>query len=542
MRLLPLLLMIPVFTTGQDVQPIIAKDYLELIRKGQQQIIRLPADTGKEFTDGIFHFRENYYSGQTIKKIKPINGTILLKYASPNTILIGGNFTTLLEIKTINQLPAIHTQYAQGRSENGILVWRGAETGELFSYGPALNSLEYDGSLYDYDLNGRLVPKGNGNGKAANNYSYRLFRTAIHLNQSATISLKWKKGIQQVAQSSIKWGRSRENLVIPGNDNKADNFSTSLEIQTRPWLITGNYSNYTDRFSHSNRNGFFNRAYQNALLTPSSFDNSQGTQLGIGQRSYSNLADNPDFLLKNNINGNVQKNRTASLSVEKRYRGFHYQVLQSVASLRQNSLESFQPGTAFFPLGFSNQRLKNETHYFLRANASYEFEPNHFDLRSEIVVNYIYSGHHSSIEYPAYRLYRHQRSASDFDFRYSGSWYKNQLDVGIKLNNKFHFSNTTTKTTLFLPGSSAWLQWGGNLKTKLSASMSQFNSELPLNSSFAQTQFLKNSTLEVWSIYPTLEVRTYNGLDPIRSREWSARLELDYKNRFFLHGDAFRRK
>jgi hypothetical protein len=62
----------------------------------------------------------------------------------------------LLEIGSANALPKTQNKYVQGRNINGNLVWRGAETNEMFSFGPDISTLSFDGNLYQYDENGRL--------------------------------------------------------------------------------------------------------------------------------------------------------------------------------------------------------------------------------------------------------------------------------------------------------------------------------------------------------------------------------------------------
>jgi TonB-dependent SusC/RagA subfamily outer membrane receptor len=95
--------------------------------------------------------------------IRAANGAIIV------TTKRGGKgmkveFSGAYTANQVNKLPEMQTSYAQGRPVNGVPTWRGPDTTEGFSWGPAIADLEFDGSEYDFDKNGRLVPKGTGNG------------------------------------------------------------------------------------------------------------------------------------------------------------------------------------------------------------------------------------------------------------------------------------------------------------------------------------------------------------------------------------------
>jgi hypothetical protein len=89
------------------------------------------------------------------------HGYLKIQPAVYKTLFLSGSFNSTFEIQTHNQLPALQDKYVQGRSVNGSLAWQGAETQWNFSsYGPAINELEFDGSNYMYDVNGKLVAAG----------------------------------------------------------------------------------------------------------------------------------------------------------------------------------------------------------------------------------------------------------------------------------------------------------------------------------------------------------------------------------------------
>ena len=102
--------------------------------------------------------------------IRAANGAIIITTKKGKAGKAKVSFSSSFTVSEVNKLPSFQTSYAQGRPVGGAATWRGPDTFEGFSWGPAISSLEYDGSDYDYDVNGRLVPKGTGNGVAARGY------------------------------------------------------------------------------------------------------------------------------------------------------------------------------------------------------------------------------------------------------------------------------------------------------------------------------------------------------------------------------------
>src|SRR5689334_22023570 len=129
-----LFLLLPVSMLAQEVKPVTSKDYLDLINK-DPQFKQFLIVTSNNSNDPYLKLKD-LYTGNSIKKIKIRNGYLKIKSGSHKLLSITGNFNSTIEIKKINQLPALQTQYVQGRAENGNLTWRGPETNELFSYGP----------------------------------------------------------------------------------------------------------------------------------------------------------------------------------------------------------------------------------------------------------------------------------------------------------------------------------------------------------------------------------------------------------------------
>lgn len=545
MKRLLLFLLWPVCIHAQEVQPVISRDYLALINKDS---LPLKAGFRPDTTNSLlnaFLKSPGYYSGGPIRRIEIKQDYVHIKPAHSRILRIGGGFSSTVEIKSVNRLPALQSGFVQGRSDNGQLVWRGPETGELFSYGPAVNTLEFDGSNYAYDTNGRLVKRGAGNGKVAQPYDNSLFRTTALTSQSFNVQGKYFVGGRQVLNGSIKLSQRRENIVIPDNTNKTDNLVASLGGAI-DWLnISATYNYIQDRFSNSNRNGFLNRVYQNALLSPVSFDNGQGYTTGNLQRSYSPMADNPFFLLAGNGNSFRRVHKNSSLVLEKKTGIFRFKITQSEETSRENSHEGYKAGTAFFSNGAGVNRKADNTNYFLRGDGFFDISYGGYRIKSTLSANYIYANNRSSIDYLPGTAYRYQRSSNDFSVNYQTTYYINHFEAGLNLGDKFYSSNTATSGSLFLPAVSGFVRLNNimdySLTARLSGSFNRFYNELPVDRSFSSYNLLQHSTQQALQYFPVTEVNGFDNLQPIRHQEWTGRLELYYENKLDFYGEIFRR-
>ena len=545
MKQLLLLLLFPAFACAQEVSPVLSNDYLTLIHADSLEVHRFSPDTTNSIKQSPL-FIKRAYNGFQVGSIRVRHGVLRIEPYTSKSLMLGGEFDTRVEIKRINQTPALQSQYVQGRSQNGALVWRGPETGEPFSYGPAVPSLEYDGSNYAYDENGKLVPAGTGNGQAANRYNNNIFRTGTLLSQSLRLLGQYRTGGNKIWNGTVKLGQSTENTFIRNNKNASRNASASLEAKIKNISITGAYTFLRDEFTNPNRNGFLNRVYQNALLTPVNFDNAQNA-VAAGQQAYSHSADNPIYGLTDNGNRFLQTHQTGSLMLERRFKPFRYKITQSIEHLHQFNREGYKPGSAFFPAGIAIDRTRKDVNYLLGANVSCDVPFNNYQFTGAFMANYNYTANRSAIDYSNNTEYRYQRSAHDASLSYITNYRGNHLDLGLNIGNKIYVSNTTTANNYFLPNVGAYVQWENipgldNFYAKLSASYNRFNNELPIGRSFSQNSLLQYTTQQAFQFFPVTEVTGFDNLEPVRHKEFTGRLELSYKYRVTLYGELFSRK
>jgi TonB-linked SusC/RagA family outer membrane protein len=102
--------------------------------------------------------------------IRAANGAIIVTTKKGSKGKAKVTYSGTYRLDQVNKLPPLQNTYAQGRAVNGELTWRGPDSGEGNSWGPKISDLEFDGSDYPFDENGRLVPRGTGNGRPARAY------------------------------------------------------------------------------------------------------------------------------------------------------------------------------------------------------------------------------------------------------------------------------------------------------------------------------------------------------------------------------------
>ncbi|RPE12050.1 hypothetical protein EGT74_00390 [Chitinophaga lutea] len=531
--LLPFLLL-PSLAHGQwekPVEPVLSADYLELIRKPRAALEPV-ADSSMR----IFRLARRGYFHSNVGSLKVRGNAVSLAPANTLNGWLTGSLNTALELRQANRGPSLQNTYAQGRA----LTWRGAETGEMFSFGPAMTALEFDGSIYPFDAGGKLVPAGAGNGQPAKPYDNGIFRTASYLSQSLSLN----GGIRSTRQGrwafNTKLGYSRENTFIRHNENSSRNLSASVTKTIPHFTFTGSYQYLRDELSNSNRNGFLNRAYMNALLTPASFDNSYKSG------AYGNGADNPLSLLGNSGNDYRQTQRNAGLMVKYDWNDVEVIVTQAYENIAQKSGETYQPGAAFFPAGINTQRDKTDRSYYLKAEADARI-PNYWDHGSMRVEGiFLFTDDRSSTGYQPQQLrYQYQRSNGHLQLRYKVSRHLQNTLLEATAGNAFYFSNTAVRPQQFAPLVNVYasFHFGGynRYQLEVTGSMQALNSELPVDNSMAYTNLLQYSTGHFMQYFPLLETGSYDRLRAAYNRTYTGRAVFRYKYKFALSAEWFRK-
>ena len=541
----------PVLSMSQEVKPVLSVDYLLLIQN--DSVVSVKNSIAVDSTNSMMLARLRIipslsYGQNLVKKITVKNdNTVNLKYVGNDYISITGSASASVERQHVNRIPATQNQFVQGRSSGNGLSWNGPETGELFSYGPAIATLEHDGISNTNDVNGNLVSSGTGNGMKAKAYDNSSFRTATVISNALTMNAKYHKDYKHVIGLSIKAGQGHQHTFITINKNTTNHFSAIADAVLKRFSINGSYNYRQEIFTHNNRNGFLNRVYLNSLVTPVSFDIRQGNTIGTKQRSFSPYADNPMFLLSNSDHGFLQQQHTANFSFTQKFKNIQLKLLQSIEKLHQNSNEGYQPGTAFFQDGIIVNRTKKDNSYLLHANGVITIPTAIYRYTMQATTNYFYSNKQSVIDYnfrsPAYD---YKRSSHDIALSFSQQYNGQNVDARLLLSNNIYASNTCNSNAFFLPGISGYTRFNNlfdanNLSVKVSGSYNKFNSELPIHKSLANSNMVNISVSDAQQYLPLTEVITYNNLNPVQNREYTGGIEIQYKSKVSFTANYFNR-
>ncbi|MBS0031876.1 hypothetical protein ACTJJ0_31445 [Chitinophaga sp. 22321] len=543
LKFLLLLLLLPCCLAAQHnkvVSPVYSDEYHRLIMADSASPAVTPGSRYNILT--IKRWFDPKYGMQSVSVRR---NTLRMQPYYPRVLQVSGSYNAGMALKTTNRLPALQTAYVQGRSEQGALTWRGPETNELFSFGPARASLEFDGQPYPWDINGKLVPAGTGNGHNATAYMNNIFRTGSLFSQSLSLQANLLENHILAREFSINLGQISENTFIRHHTSDTKNLDVSLGARIK-WLhVAGKYTYAADRYSNANRNGFLNRTYQQAILTPVSFDNGQGYTLGTGQRSYSRLADNADFLLLDNGSYFKADRQQASLLVERNeYRKMKYRLTQSFDHKTENSSEGYKPGSAAFPGGNPLLRNKEDKLYQLKAAVSSNISYGRYDWSGSFSATYIFSAAQSVIRYQhPYNNYLYQRSTHEAIASYI-TWYDmRQWHIGLELGNKVYVSNTATHHNFFLPMADLSVKYlpqhSAGIELLFKTSFSRSDAELNIDKSLSYINLLRYNTEAAGSYFPVQEVSSFDQLAPVRHRNWSGSIGGSYKSRVTFTAGVF---
>lgn len=209
----------------------------------------------------------------------PGTKTVYSVYTNTDDIKRGlhGQFSTSFGVETATRFPKLQQTYSQGRSLNQQATWQGADARENFSWGPAIKTLEYDGSAYNYDTNGRLTLAGSGNGKRA-----QAFDPLQFFKHGFTVGNELVLTTPAILSSTIQIDAFRKNHtgIIPGNallTHGASIKMSDLKIGQQSKVSASAYYN-------SNKGTLLPRGANLAAimgavyLTPSTFDNTNQTK------------------------------------------------------------------------------------------------------------------------------------------------------------------------------------------------------------------------------------------------------------------------
>ena len=227
--------------------------------------------------------------------VRAANGAIIITTKSGKNLTQRKiEFHTSVGVDVISQTPGRQKKYSQGSGGN----WIG---GNAASWGAEISSLEYDGDTsYQWDPNGRLVPKGTGNGNPARYYDpFDFFQNGYQLNNRFSISNGTEQGDYFFSLSNLE-----QTGVIPNNQFGRTTVRLNGSTKVSDAITFGANMAYTNSRAVQIQKGSNVSGIMLGLLrTATTFDNSAGYEFPDGsQRNYRNGGgyDNP-YWVANNI-------------------------------------------------------------------------------------------------------------------------------------------------------------------------------------------------------------------------------------------------
>lgn len=200
---------------------------------------------------------------------------------------ISVNYGTTFTVAEVNKLPKLQDQYAQGISG----VWQGPETGRSQSWGPALDTMAWDGSDYAYDKNGRLVSQ---NDPAAGTpvQAYDNLGDFFQRGTTWTNNLSFSGG-NETTTYRVSFGHTDQEGIVPLNTYNRTNVGVSGQTKlfdNRFHIATSiNYAKSGGRRVQQGSN--ISGLMLGLLRTPASFDNANGASDPVNDPDSYYLAD-----------------------------------------------------------------------------------------------------------------------------------------------------------------------------------------------------------------------------------------------------------
>lgn len=530
------MLCLPLLPRSQYVKPIRSALYEEKVKRVPVSVTALDSISNQR--NKVFRLKPYFRYYSQIKSLTAGKDSFLsINYASSPVLNFSGTYSAGVEWKLHNRIPELQSGYVQGRSLNGLPAWQGPETNEVFSYGPDIQTLEFDGSPYPYDNNGKLVAKGNGNGHPATAYNNALLRMASGFLQQLNIkgeivneSKKWAFGLS-LAQGS-------EQTLIKSNNASTSSAGISIQRYLGHFTLSGNYHYSKSHLTNSNWNGFLNQTYQQALLTPVSFSNAQGTRLGSGQRSYSNLANNPEYLLEGNDNGYNYQQQTAGFTARYFLNNWQVELAPSLLTTSQQDNATYKAGSVLWPDGMFTHRNKSTQNFTHQTLVQIPINYSSYKWRQQIQLKHLYTHERTSIQFmPNSLFYCNTRPANELMFHLTTEWNTYAVKMKLVAGNRAYTSGTVSKNAYWLPSLQYTLTLNASpVHASLNTSYVRFNSEVPLNQSIAGYNLLQYTTQQALAYRPVLEISSFNNVAAIENTEWNTGLTLSRKQLVFTAG------
>lgn len=486
---------------------------------------------------------------EKIQSLKRTDSNYVIRNEISKRLFYSGSLQLTTEFGSPNVQPKLQNQFVQGRNQNGNLTWNGPETSEMFSFGPDISSLGFDENPYSYDVNGRLVSKASSL-SPAKTYNNSILQNTQKSSTFLSINSHYIKDNSRKWNAGLDLGWVREDLIVKDQFQDSKNLGISLGTSImKDHQLSFNYKFNEQKATNTNRIGLFNRAYQNALLTPISFENKQGNQLSNQQRSYSSFADNPNYLLQNTRRYNFDENQNIlNLKFAKETGNWQYFVGQSYENTDFSNFDSYKKWTYGFPNGIETERNQSNKNYNLNFGSSYSFNDNYSDY-SKLSFNGILNHSDTKITYTNSGNYHYHRFSQDYILRYNfrfRNFIFDDLDFEGEVGNGIYASSTTNKHDFFIPKLALSFTINElidyNFHGKIFGSIYKNVYESAFSKSYSNFLLTQIDDSQINTYFPPQEVQSFRGLESINNLESKVGIKLYHDYKYQLEGSFTNKK
>jgi TonB-linked SusC/RagA family outer membrane protein len=319
-------------------------------------------------------------------------------------------FNSSVTVDRHTHLPGLQNQFAQGDfdDQSGQYVYLGPATGQAFSWGPAIDTLSWDGATDNpWDKHGNIVGRSDPSAKTpVHAYDpYSFFKSGMVLDNNIAVS-----GGTADAGYRMSYGNLYQTGIIPKTRYAKNTFALSGQIRASSKLTLQGSITYVSSSNDKAQQGSNLAGIMLGLLrTTPTFDNSNGLKNAYNnpdaylfpngqQRSYRGFGiyDNPYYTINRNpttsnlsrVLGYGQVNFQAN-----DWLGFSYRLGGDIYTQSDKSAFGSQSGPygdnngALFLTTYGNQQFNsdftvNMKHSFGDLNASLLLGHNYFDLQN----------------------------------------------------------------------------------------------------------------------------------------------------------------
>lgn len=526
MRALILLSILPCLASAQDP----GAEYLRLIR----------ADTSFQNPDRHTWKRLVFTPGNQIRQIRQTDSTLEILRTQSTQLSLRGNYVFSAGLRRPGKLPELQNTWAQGQSSGGTLRWQGAESGETFSYGPALSALEYDGLSYPYDRNGRLVPKGTGNGQPAQPYDNGIFRTGSMTMHQLSLEARLSRNRAGNAGIRLEAERQDEALTIMHNRNRREKFTGAVSYRYYNWEFEAGYLHTVARFSNPDRNGFLQNVYRLSLLTPATFDGQ------YSQQSFGNGMDNPLRLLDGN--GQLARRERNQVRGKISYQNSRLYIWTGHAIHTAGGEEQwqFRPGGSVHPAGYAQLRSQRDRSWQSHVGTEYQPLASQHPLQIKLGLDYIFDGDKTDIDFrgtdPA-RHYNYQRSSHRLSASSMFRWQGHESAGGVHGGVGMYHSNTIARSVPLLPWVKLFGEWKPDgVRFEGWVTWRHDATEPAPGESLAAAELLNLDSHASEGYLARMEVPSFHGQTAIRRQDLNAELSAVIHDRYSILVSLYQRE